>query len=94
MVVDGAGTLVRKSGPGISSERVSGADTGTYAVTFTSNISDCAYQATVAGATSGIPTPAYITVGRTPESTSTVVIQTAGTDGTLTDRGFHLTVLC
>jgi hypothetical protein len=94
VVVDGAGNLVRASGPGITAARVEGADTGSYAVNFPSNVSDCAYQATVAGATSGVPTPAYVTVGRPPTSTTSVVVQTAGTDGVLADRGFHLTVLC
>lgn len=93
-VVDGQGTLVRASGPGIGSTRAPGADTGSYVVSFPSNISDCAYQATVAGATSGIPTPAYVTVGRPAETTTSMVVQTAGTDGVLADRGFHLTVLC
>ena len=95
IVVDGEGNFVRASGPNIGVARQAGADAGSYVVTFaTTNISECAYQATVAGATSGIPTPAYVTVGRPPASTNTVVVQTAGTDGTLADRGFHLTVLC
>jgi hypothetical protein len=93
-VIDGQGTLVRASGPGIGAERVPGADTGSYVVSFASNISECAYQATVAGPTSGIPTPAYVTVGRPTESTTSMVVQTSGTDGVLADRGFHLTVLC
>jgi hypothetical protein len=93
-VIDGQGNLVRASGPGITSARVPGADTGSYAVSFPSNISDCAYQATVAGPTSGIPTPAYVTVGRPADTTTSMVVQTSGTDGVLADRGFHLTVLC
>jgi hypothetical protein len=93
-VVDGEGKLVRASGPGINASRQTGAATGSYEVTFASNITACAYQATVAGATSGIPTPAYVTVGRPEASATTVVVQTAGTDGTLADRGFHMTVLC
>jgi hypothetical protein len=94
VVVDDKGIPVRASGPGIASARQAGAPAGSYEVTFGSNIMACAYQATIAGATSGIPTPAYVTVGRLPSSSVTVVVQTAGTDGTLVDRGFHLAVLC
>jgi len=94
VVVDGEGNPVRASGPGITAARQGGAPAGSYEVTLGSNITACAYQATIAGATSGVPTPAYVTVGRLPSSSVTVVVQTAGTDGTLIDRGFHLTVLC
>jgi hypothetical protein len=93
-VVASDGTLGRASGPNITSARVSGADTGTYEVSFPSDVRACAYQATVAGPSSGVPTPAYVTVGRPADSVESVVVQTAGTDGVLDDRGFHLTILC
>lgn len=94
VVVDGTGTPVRASGPNIAAGRQAGIPNGSYEVTFPSNITECAYQATVAEATSGVPTPGYVTVGRLPSSSVTVVVQTASTDGVLSDRGFHLTVLC
>ncbi len=92
-VVNGDGTLVRESGPGISSSRVPGVNTGAYEVTFPSDVTNCAYQATIAGAI-GIPSPAYVSVGRLPDAVDSVLVQTAGTDGVLADRGFHITVLC
>jgi Collagen triple helix repeat (20 copies) len=92
-VVGKEGGLVRSSGPGIASARVSGAATGAYEISFPSNVSNCAYQGTVAGSI-GAPTPGYVTVGLSPDSESAVVVQTSGTDGLLADRGFHLAVLC
>jgi hypothetical protein len=92
-VVTGEGTLVRASGPSITASRFPETDTGVYLVTFASNVSDCAYQATVAGSV-GVPSPGYVTVGKSPSSEEAVIVQTSGTDGVLADRGFHLTVLC
>ncbi len=90
-VVSGEGTMVRSSS-GITSKRVEGIATGSYEVTFPSSIDSCAFQATVGGSTPGVPSPAYISVGT--KSATSVLVQTAGTDGTLTDRSFHLTVFC
>jgi hypothetical protein len=92
-VVSGDGALVRSSDEsGITSKRVEGVATGSYEVAFPSSISSCAFQATVAGSSPGVPSPAYISVGT--KSATSVLVQTAGTDGTLTDRSFHLAVFC
>jgi hypothetical protein len=91
-VVSGEGILARSSGAGITSKRVEGAPAGSYEVTFPSSIGSCAYQATVAGSSPGVPSPAYVSVGSI--SATTVLVQTASTAGTLTDRSFHLVVTC
>jgi hypothetical protein len=91
-VVSGEGALVRSSDSGITSKRVEGVATGSYEVVFPSSIGGCAFQATVAGSSPGVPSPAYISVGT--KSATSVLVQTAGTDGTLTDRSFHLAVFC
>jgi hypothetical protein len=91
-VVTGQGALARSSSSGITSKRVEGVAEGSYEVTFPSSVSDCAFQATVAGSTAGVPSPAYISVGTI--SATSVLVQTAGTTGTLTDRSFHLSVFC
>ncbi len=91
-VVTGEGVLARSSSAGITANRVTGVSEGSYEVTFPSSVSGCAFQATVAGSTVGVPSPAYIAVGAI--SADSVLVQTAGTTGTLTDRSFHLSVFC
>ena len=92
-VVTGEGTLVRASDPAITASRVPEAEDGAYLVHFPSNVSNCAFQATVAGSI-GVPSPGYVTVGKSLTSEETVLVQTSGTDGVLADRSFHLAVLC
>ncbi len=92
-VVNGEGAMARDSGPGITASRVSGSPTGTYEVSFPSDVSACVYEATIAG-TTGVPSPGYISVGASTGSVTSVLVQTSGTDGVLADRAFHLTVLC
>lgn len=91
-VVTGTGSLVRSSDAGITAKRAEGIAQGSYEVTFPSSVGACAFQATVAGSTPGVPSPAYISVGT--KTAATVLVQTAGTDGTLTDRAFQLAVFC
>lgn len=91
-VVEGNGTLARSSDEGHITASRSSAPEGSYEVTFPSNVSGCAFQATVGTASDVNPNPAYVTLGS--KSATTVLIQTAGTNGTLADRPFDLTVIC
>jgi hypothetical protein len=93
-VVSSEGTLIRSSGTGIAATRVEGVAEGSYEVSFPSTVTDCNFQATVAksGSNPGIPSPAYISAGSA--AATTVLVQTASTAGTLTDRSFDLTVIC
>ena len=91
-VVDGEGHLIRASDAGISAGRVNGVVAGSYEVGFPSSVNGCVFQATIAAATPGVPSPAYVSAGTL--TASKVLVQTASTDGTLADRSFHLTVFC
>jgi hypothetical protein len=91
-VVDGEGQLIRASEAGVTSARVSGVVAGSYEVKFPSSVNGCVFQATIAAATPGVPSPAYVSAGSL--TATAVLVQTAGTDGTLSDRSFHLTVFC
>jgi hypothetical protein len=91
-VVDGEGHIVRASEAGVTAGRVSGVIAGSYEVKFPSSVNGCVFQATIAAATPGVPSPAYVSAGTL--TATTVLVQTAGTDGTLADRSFHLTVFC
>jgi len=92
-VVTGEGDLVRGSSPAVTASRLPETEHGVYVVHFPSNVSACAFQATVAGSI-GVPSPGYITVGKYPASEESVIVQTSGTDGVLADRSFHVAVLC
>jgi hypothetical protein len=91
-VVTGEGAIARDSGPGITASRVSGVVAGSYEVNFPSSVSTCVFEATVAGSSPGVPSPGYVSVGT--KSSTSVLVQTSGTNGVLADRSFHLTVLC
>jgi hypothetical protein len=91
-VVSGDGQLARASEVGITAARVEGVVEGSYEVRFPSSVSNCDFQATIAAATPGVPSPAYVTAGSL--SATKVLVQTAGTNGVLADRSFHLTVIC
>jgi hypothetical protein len=85
-VVNANGSLVRGRGnPTVSHPPLS----GDYFVKFGSDISQCAYTATIAESRSG----ASVTVEPTPES-STVHVLTALDVNTITDMPFHLIVTC
>jgi hypothetical protein len=62
--------------------------TGTYNVTFKSDISKCAYQATE----STIDDSGAASVA--PASATTIQVRTRDADGTAANRPFHLTVIC
>jgi hypothetical protein len=92
-VVAADGTLVQSSEEGlISSNRTGTTTAGSYEVTFPSSVNGCVFQASVATAAVNNPNPAYVTVA--VKTATKVLVQTAGTDGTLADRPFDLTVLC
>jgi hypothetical protein len=85
-VVNADGSLVRGRGnPTVSHPPLS----GDYFVKFGSDISKCAYTATIAESRSG----ASVTVEPTPDS-STVHVLTALDVNTITDMPFHLIVTC
>ena len=93
-VVEAGGTVARSQpATGITVEHVAGS--GVYEVTFTQNVSSCAYEATVGDTAAAVPTQASISVsgdtdGDNPDD---VYVQTfVGT--TATDSPFHLVVTC
>jgi hypothetical protein len=95
-VVNFDGTLARSSssaGP-VTSTLVS---TGVYEVTFSKDVSGCAYEATLGGAGAVLLPPGQITVAGDVDGDSNhdVFVSTFDTTGTIaTSKGFHLTVTC
>jgi hypothetical protein len=91
-VVSAAGTLVR----GNLATAATHLGTGTYQVTFSGNVSNCAYVATSgdigAGSISG---PIVATVATRAGTTNALFIQTFDqSTGALADRSFHVVVYC
>lgn len=95
-VVDSTGALVRSfssAGP-VTATHVA---TGQYEVTFSKDVSGCAYQATIGGTANTAPAQGQISVsGDTDASVpNDVYVQTFDVGGTVaTDAPFHLNVTC
>jgi hypothetical protein len=94
-VVSSSGTLVRSSssaGP----VTVAHVATGQYEVTFSKDVSGCAYGATIGDTANAVPTQGLISVSGDVDSDipGDVYVQTFNTAGSATDSPFHLTVTC
>jgi hypothetical protein len=93
-VVSSTGNLARSSDAGATVTK-SVADEGTYSVVFSRDVTECAYEATIGKPdTDAAEDPGFITVVHLAESTGGVLVQTYNPTGALSDKGFHLTVLC
>lgn len=76
---------------------VAKAGTGRYTVAFDRDVASCVYAATLEGFTNAQPGMAgtgEISVRADGSVSSSVEVQTARSDGTMADRGFHLLVSC
>jgi hypothetical protein len=90
-VVDADGTLERK----LNAKSVTKLGVGTYEVAFSSNVSKCAYSATIGLAINGgSPSPGYINVTGRSGNVKALFIKTYDTTATLADEGFHIVVSC
>jgi hypothetical protein len=92
--VPGTPTVVRSNPSGVTVSLVS---TGIYDVTFTKDVSACAYTATIGSATNAVPTPGLISVSgdTTTADVDDVFVYTTDVTGTVpTDNSFHLYVSC
>jgi len=90
-VVDPNGTLARPTA-GATVEKLG---TGTYAVVFKTDVTQCAYEATIGlSGTIAVENPGYATVVRWSENTDGVFVQTYNERAELEDKGFHLVVVC
>lgn len=97
-VVRADGTLIR--GKGVANVSRSGG--GSFAVTFTQSVVDCAEAIQLGGYTNGgeVQQPsageaaAGVTSSGTAQGNATVTVTTRSSDGSLADRAFHLVVLC
>jgi hypothetical protein len=88
-VVDDDGTLARKS----AATDVDRTGEGRYEVTFDRDVSDCAYLATIGEPTTGTPSAGEIGTSQSND-VNAVLVRTRDSDGTFTDRSFHLAVHC
>ena len=98
-VVTAAGAVVRaKNGSDVvhtvTVEHV--AASGVYDVAFSSDVSECAYTATIGDTASGVPLPGFISVSGDVDADSKddVTVYTFDKTGTAADASFHLYVSC
>jgi len=87
-------TVARSNPSGVTVTLVS---TGVYDVTFTKDVSACAYTATIGSATNAVPTTGEIFVSGDTDATKVndVFVYTFDNAGTTpTDNSFHLYVSC
>jgi hypothetical protein len=90
-VVDDNGITARGRGV-VSSQRLG---TGLYEVIFNRNVRSCSYVATVGlSGSSGFSSSGEMTVVGRVSSVNGVFLTSTDSAGTLTDRGFHLQILC
>jgi hypothetical protein len=95
-VVASDGVLVRSSS-NAGAVTVDHVATGQYEVTFSENVSACAYEATIGDTGIAVPVQGQISVSGDVDSDNTgdVYVQTFDTTGLVaTDMPFHLTVTC
>jgi len=92
--VPGTPTVVRSNPAGVTVSLVS---TGVYEVTFTKDVSGCAYTATIGSAAHAVPTQGQISVSgdEDADNVNDVFVHTFDVTGaTPTDNSFHLNVSC
>jgi hypothetical protein len=90
-VVDPNGTLARPT----AAATVEKLGAGTYAVVFKTDVTQCAYEATIGlSGTIAVENPGYATVVRWSENADGVFVQTYNGRAELEDKGFHLIVVC
>jgi hypothetical protein len=86
-----AGTLVRQNAGGTA--QVAPLDPGRYRVTFTRDVSACAWTATVSNVEPGLPPVGFVRVGRDAD-VKQLIVGTTDADGAPANRPFHLVVTC
>jgi hypothetical protein len=89
-VVTGAGVLAR--GRGVTSASRTGE--GRYQVIFDREVRACAYLASVGDAGGAAPAAGLIETSQLPSNVNGVSLRTQNSDGTPSDRPFHLMVSC
>jgi hypothetical protein len=86
------GEVARASEAGVTVQKVG---EGTFAVVFGVDVTRCAYEATIGLAgTTAVANPGFTTVVRWSESPDGVLVQTYNASADLTDKAFHLLVVC
>jgi len=88
--VNSDGTLANSSG-GVSSSTTG---TGGYAVDFGRDVSNCAFDATLANPGTGIPLAGSIVTADRNGNANAVLVRTYDTTPAAADRSFHLIVVC
>lgn len=90
-VVNSTGTLAR----GFNATAATRVAAGNYIVTFSHNVSGCAFTATLGIAGNvGVSPPGEITVATANVNANAVFVTTHNSAGVNTDRGFHIHVTC
>jgi hypothetical protein len=89
-VIDGNGSLVR--GRGVTS--ATRASTGAYHIVFKKNVRKCAYLATIGRTGAEVAEPGEIGTGGLPETVKGVWVRTRDSAGNLSDRSFHVGIIC
>jgi hypothetical protein len=89
-VIDTNGSLVR--GGGVDS--ATRASTGAYHIVFKQNVSKCAYLATIGRTGAEVAEPGEIGTGGLPETVKGVWVRTRDSAGNVSDRSFHIGIIC
>ena len=94
VVAGDTGSIARQfssAGP-ITSTHTAG--TGSYTVTFSKDVSGCAFVATLGSISTNSPTIGMIGVTGDSADPNSIIVQTADSTGTAVDASFHLYVSC
>ena len=90
-VVNSDGTLAR----GVATSSTLRQSAGTYRVTFTRDVSDCAFTGTLGNAGGGFPPSGTVGIAFSDTATpNDIYVETRNTAGALTDASFHVDVAC
>jgi hypothetical protein len=89
-VVNASGSIARSSGE-VSSGRL---NAGAYEVLFNRDVTNCAYVASVGDPAALTPSAGYALVARRSGNANGVRVDTRSGTATLSDRSFHLLVVC
>jgi hypothetical protein len=89
-VMNASGSISRGAGT-VSAGRLGA---GTYEVIFNQNVTNCAFAGSVGGAADDPGNPGAVATARRTGNANGVRVETRNLAGALTDRGFHLLVVC
>ena len=92
-VVNSDGVLARGRGL-VAGDPAARTEPGIYQVIFNRDVRGCAYVATIGNVSVGGPNRGQISVASLPTNVNGVRVRTAGDDGVVLDKPFHVAAIC